>query len=79
MHPSEEGHADFAPCSALEFELAGYLQNRYRLDRISVERVVSGQGILSIYQFLRDQQTMAESPELAQAVQNWSSRQDDRK
>ena len=39
--------------------------------RVSVERVVSGQGIIAIYQFLRDRGMAAESPELAEIVTTW--------
>ncbi|MEO0870304.1 MAG: glucokinase, partial [Cyanobacteria bacterium J06642_11] len=35
------------------------------------ERVVSGQGIVSIYQFLRDRKFATESEELGQIVRNW--------
>lgn len=54
VYSSEGGHADFAPRTELEFELLQYLRRRYNLDRVSVERVVAGPGILSIYEFLRD-------------------------
>ncbi|WP_254567006.1 glucokinase [Oscillatoria sp. HE19RPO] len=54
VYPSEGGHADFAPRTEIEFELLQDLQQREKIDRVSVERVVSGMGIASIYQFLRD-------------------------
>jgi glucokinase len=73
-HPSEGGHADFAPRSVLEFQLVTYLQDRDQLEHISVERVVSGQGIVSIYQFLRDRLTASELPEVAQAVRAWEQK-----
>ncbi len=50
VYPSEGGHTDFAPRSDLEMELLKYLSQKF--DRVSVERVVSGQGISNIYQFL---------------------------
>lgn len=68
VYSSEGGHVDFAPRSVLEFELATYLRNKYQLEHLSVERVVSGPGIISIYQFLRDHLVAPESPEIAQAV-----------
>jgi len=49
---SEGGHADFAPRNALEIELLRYLLDRF--DRVSYERVLSGPGLLSIYNFLKD-------------------------
>jgi glucokinase len=49
---SEGSHADFAPRNHLEMSLLDYLLGRF--SRVSVERVVSGQGLLNIYQFLKD-------------------------
>ncbi|RFP60674.1 MAG: glucokinase [Limnothrix sp. CACIAM 69d] len=68
---TEGGHTDFAPRSALEWELHNYLQERYQIDRVSVERIVSGQGIVGIYQFLRDRQTGHENSTVAQAIRTW--------
>lgn len=42
-------------------------------DRVSVERVVSGQGIVSIYQFLRDINFAEESPDISQKIKQWES------
>jgi glucokinase len=50
--PSEGGHADFAPNNDLEIELLRYLRTSYL--HVSYERVLSGPGLYSIYQFLRD-------------------------
>ncbi len=52
VFPSEGGHADFAPRSQLEDWLREDIQSRYNIRRVSVERVVSGQGIIAIYRFL---------------------------
>lgn len=49
---SEGGHADFAPRTALEIELLRYLMARF--DHVSYERVISGPGLLNIYNFLKD-------------------------
>ncbi len=49
---SEGGHADFAPRNEEEVDLGRFLAGRY--GRVSVERVVSGHGLVSIYAFLRD-------------------------
>ncbi len=68
---SEGGHTDFAPRSELEFQLLKYLRDKLNLSRISVERVVSGMGIAAIYQFLRDRQSIGESPEVAAAIRTW--------
>lgn len=49
---SEGGHVDFAPRNHLEMELLSYCLKRYQ--RVSYERLVSGPGLVNIYQFLRD-------------------------
>ncbi len=71
MYATEGSHGDFAPRSELEFHLLKYLLAKHSIDRVSVERVVSGQGIVSIYQFLRDRQSATESPEIGEVVRNW--------
>lgn len=68
---SEGGHADFAPRSELEFDLLKYLRDKHNIQRVSVERVVSGQGIVAIYQFLRDRRIVTESADVAQIVKTW--------
>lgn len=71
VFPSEGGHADFAPRSELEFQLLLYLRDKFNITRVSVERVVSGQGIVAIYQFLRDRQMAEEDPIVGDAVREW--------
>ena len=46
---SEGGHADFAPRTDREFELARMLRDRY--GRAEVEQVLSGPGLVNIYHF----------------------------
>ena len=66
---SEGGHATFGPCSALEVELWRFLHERYR-GHVSWERVVSGQGLAAIYDFLcarqPDRADVSLTPEAAQ-------------
>ena len=50
--PSEGGHASFAPTSDLEIELLRYMRTTFL--HVSFERILSGDGLLAIYQFLRD-------------------------
>jgi len=50
--PSEGGHASFAPNTDAEIDLLRYLRTSYL--HISFERVLSGDGLHTIYQFLRD-------------------------
>ncbi|MDP3004636.1 glucokinase [Methylotenera sp.] len=47
---SEGGHADYAPNNENEMELLRYLWSRF--GHVSWERVVSGSGIVNIYDFL---------------------------
>ncbi len=74
---TEGGHSDFAPRTALEFRLLEYIQQKKSLTHVSVERIVSGQGVLSFYQFLRDQQTGGETgpedPAVAAVVRAWEA------
>jgi len=53
-HPfaCEGGHIDFAPRNPLETELADYVRKNH--GHLSYERLLSGPGIRSIYEFLRD-------------------------
>lgn len=71
VFPSEGGHADFAPRTELEFQLLKYLMDKHGIQRVSVERVVSGLGIVAIYQFLRDRKFATESSEIAKIVRTW--------
>ncbi len=50
VQATEGGHIDFAPLDTIEDALLARLRNRYR--RVSVERVVSGPGIVEIYEAL---------------------------
>lgn len=72
VFPSEGGHTDFIPRSALEFQLVAYLKERHNWLRVSAERVVSGAGIALIYEFLRHLDPEAESQPLAALYQTWS-------
>jgi glucokinase len=50
--PSEGGHASFAPTNDLEIELLRYLRINHL--HVSWERMLSGPGLVNIYEFLRD-------------------------
>lgn len=69
---TEGGHVDFAPRSTLEIQLLTWLRERNNLERVSVERVVSGTGIASIYQFLRDASPDEESSPMAAIYRIWA-------
>lgn len=65
-HPSEGGHASFAPNTPDELELLRYLQAK--LGHVSNERVCSGLGIPNIYGYFRDRVFAQETPEVAMAL-----------
>jgi glucokinase len=71
FHASEGGHQDFAPRTPIETALLAYLRNRH--DRVSLERVISGKGIVSIYQFLRDYRNSENSTPLSKQLEAWES------
>ncbi|MEO8722746.1 MAG: glucokinase [Sphingobium sp.] len=59
--PTEGGHMDFAPLDMFEDGLLVALRARYR--RVSVERVVSGPGLASIYEALARMEGRAVVPQ----------------
>lgn len=67
-HPfaCEGGHADFAPRNQEEFELMLFLKKRY--EHVSYERVVSGPGIVAIYQFLIESGRQESSKEIGEEM-----------
>ncbi|MEX1201194.1 MAG: glucokinase [Methylophaga sp.] len=54
---TEGGHTDFAPADALQQQLLDFLLQQYV--HVSYERLVSGMGLVNIYQFLSDLQQTA--------------------
>jgi glucokinase len=75
--PSEGGHADYAPRDADEAALLLYLRRRFG-EHVSVERVVSGPGLVVIYEHLRDAGDAAESPAVSAALSAAASSAADR-
>jgi glucokinase len=55
----EGGHADFAPQGALQIELLQFLAIRY--GHVSYERILSGPGLVNVYEFLQ-QKNGGETP-----------------
>ena len=66
VHASEGGHMDFAPVDAVQFELLLYLQQRH--GHVSYERIVSGPGLVAIFEFMRDSGRATPSPQLLAAM-----------
>ena len=70
---AEGGHTDYAARSIQEFELLQYILEHKQIDRVSNERVVSGPGIVTIYQYLRDTGNLSETPQVADVVRLWEA------
>jgi glucokinase len=68
---TEGGHVDFAPRTELEYQLLRFLKEHHNISRVSVERVVSGMGIESLYLFMRSRGIAEESPQMSAAYQQW--------
>ena len=66
VHPSEGGHIDFAPSDVTQYELLRYLQQRH--GHVSYERIVSGPGLVAIFEFLRDCDRAVPSAQLLAAM-----------
>jgi len=64
--PSEGGHMDFAPADDMQCLLLRYLQHRH--GHVSYERIVSGPGLISIFEFMRDTLLAIPSPQLLAAI-----------
>ncbi len=65
-HASEGGHSDFAPTDERQIRLLQYLLPR--LGHVGVERVCSGIGVPTIYEFLRDAEKIPERPDVAERI-----------
>ena len=62
VHPSEGGHMDFAPLGDRQCLLLSYLQRHH--EHVSYERIVSGPGLVSIFEFIRDMGFAQPSPQM---------------
>ena len=61
----EGGHADFAPQGDLQIDLLRFLAVRY--GHVSYERVLSGPGLVNVYEFLRSKDSCMEPARLRRA------------
>jgi glucokinase len=64
----EGGHTDFAPQDDLQIELLRFLKARF--GHVSYERILSGPGLVNVYEFLRDTGCGKESDEFAVVLKN---------
>jgi glucokinase len=62
---TEGGHADFAPRNVQEMQLLAFMLEKYP-DHVSYERLVSGEGLVNIYQFLAQSGFAATNPAVEQ-------------
>lgn len=61
--PSEGGHVDLAPKNDLEIDLFKFLLLRHRR-RVSIERAVSGPGLLALYEFFVERKDATPNPDV---------------
>jgi glucokinase len=66
MLPSEGGHVDFAPTNAEQMDFLRYMMDRF--GRVDYESVVSGGGLVNIYNFFSQRDPAQSSPELDKAM-----------
>jgi len=67
----EGGHADFGPQGDLQIELLRFLTGRF--GHVSYERILSGPGLVNVYEFLRESGCGKESAEFAAALKRGDS------
>lgn len=66
-YASEGGHVGFAPVNDLQIDLLRFLQNRF--DVVSYERLVSGPGLVNIFEFVCHHNKIPVSGSLQQSLQ----------
>ncbi|MDR2195288.1 MAG: glucokinase [Gallionellaceae bacterium] len=66
VHASEGGHADFAPVNEVQKELLFHLRNLY--GRATYERIVSGPGLVDVFNFLCGARGYSPPPQLRAAM-----------
>jgi len=66
VHSSEGGHADFAPGDELQARLLAFLRDRF--GHVSTERVVSGPGLVNVYEFITESGIAPTLPATRQAM-----------
>lgn len=68
VHSSEGGHMDFAPADDMQGLLLRYLRHRH--GHVSYERIVSGPGLIAIFEFMRDTGLATPSAQLVEAMES---------
>src|ERR1700678_3621595 len=62
----EGGHTDFAPQGDLQIDLLRFLERRF--GHVSNERILSGPGLVNVYEFLKESGCAKEDPALAEEM-----------
>lgn len=65
-YSSESGHTGFAPENSLQTELLAWMQQEH--SHVSLEMILSGKGLVTIYQFLHRQKHYQESPQVQEKM-----------
>lgn len=73
VHPTEGGHVELAPRSPDEAALLDYLFALFP-EHVSVERAVSGPGLVHLFDFVKDTGRATPDPEVAEAVDDQGDR-----
>ena len=60
--PSEGGHIEFAPKTQEEWQLKQWLKNSLNIDRVSYERIISGEGLINIAKWKFSRENIREHP-----------------
>lgn len=63
---SEAGHADFAPTNSQQLEFVADLLNHKQ--RVTIEDILSGHGLVNVYYFLLRRHNMSPSPTMAREI-----------
>jgi len=72
-YSSEAGHVGFAPENSLQTELLAWMQRTH--NHVSLEWLLSGKGLVTIYHFLHEVTGLPESPGISDAMQDADSAQ----
>lgn len=68
VYATEGGHIDFAPAGRTQICLLEHLFERF--GHVSYERLLSGEGLVTLYNFLRDYRQLDEDPDCRIAMVN---------
>lgn len=75
---SEGGHQDFTPKTERYFRFREYYKKLFGYENLSIERILSGQGMIPLYKFLLEEEQkngrkVERDPELAEKVDKFNT------